>query len=205
MTRHSYVQHYADGRKMRMGSYFCMNSEASKTDCCPSSNRISNIVLMEILYALLDKEFDVGLKKQRIYLEKAGEIIRQKKVELEQNIRSVVCKKARLTKEESSKYTEYRMGNLSQKEYVMYKMKKEDQMRELEKQESSFREQEVSLERDGETYLKAIRASIKLKNEKVLTKELIETLIDRIYVYPGKRVEVIFSYNDALIEGKVAK
>lgn len=205
MTRHSYVQHYADGRKMRMGSYFCLNSEASKTDCCPSSNRISNIVLMEILYALLDKEFDVGLKKQRIYLEKAGEIIRQKKVELEQNIRSVVCKKARLTEEESSKYTEYRMGNLSQKEYVMYKMKKEDQMRELEKQESSFREQEVSLERDGETYLKAIRASIKLKNEKVLTKELIETLIDRIYVYPGKRVEVIFSYNDALIEGKVAK
>ena len=60
-------------------------------------------------------------------------------------------------------------------------------------------------ERDGETYLKAVRALMKLKNEQVLTKELIETLIDKIYVYPGKRVEVLFTYSDALMEGRVAK
>ena len=59
-------------------------------------------------------------------------------------------------------------------------------MRDLEKQEKNFREQEVSLERDGETYLKAVRVLIKLKNEQVLTRELIESLIDKIYVYLGK-------------------
>ena len=75
----------------------------------------------------------------------------------------------------------------------------------MEKQESSFKEQEVSLERDGETYLKAVRALIKLKNEQVLTKELIETLIDKIYVYPWKRVEVLFTYSDALVERQVKK
>lgn len=75
----------------------------------------------------------------------------------------------------------------------------------MEKQESSFKEQEVSLERDGETYLKAVRALIKLKNEQVLTKELIETLIDKIYVFPGKRVEVLFTYSDALVERQVKK
>ena len=53
---------------------------------------------------------------------------------------------------------------------------------------------------DTETYLKAVRALIKLKNEQVLTKELIETLIDKIYVYPWKRVEVLFTYSDALVE-----
>ena len=75
----------------------------------------------------------------------------------------------------------------------------------MEKQEKSFREQEVSLERDGETYLKAVRALVKLKSGQVLTKELIETLIDKIYVYPGKRVEVLFTYSDALMEGQVEK
>ena len=99
----------------------------------------------------------------------------------------------------------YRMGNLSQKDYVEYKMCKENRLRDLERQESSFKEQEVSLERDGETYLKAVRALIKLKNEQVLTKELIETLIDKIYVYPGKRVEVLFTYSDALVERQVKK
>lgn len=205
MTRHSYVKHYADDSKNRMDGYFCMNGGATKTDNCPSSNRISKNALTDILFSLFEKEFDANLKKQRMYLDTAREIIRHKKQELEQSLHAVVCTKLRLAEEESGKYMAYRMGNLSQKDYVEYKMCKENRLRDLEKQESSLKEQEVNLERDGETYLKAVRALIKLKNEQVLTKELIETLIDKIYVYPGKRVEVLFTYSDALMEGRVAK
>lgn len=205
MTRHSYVKHYADDSKNRMDGYFCRNGGATKTDNCPSSNRISKNALTDILFVLFEKEFDVDLKKQRMYLDTARAIIRQKKQELEQSLHAVVCTKLRLAEEESGKYMAYRMGNLSQKDYVEYKMCKENRLRDLEKQESSFKEQEVSLERDGETYLKAVRALIKLKNEQVLTKELIETLIDKIYVYPGKRVEVLFTYSDALVERQVKK
>ena len=205
MTRHSYVKHYADDSKNRMDGYFCMNGGATKTDNCPSSNRISKSALTDILFALFEKEFDVGLKKQRMYLDTARAIIRHKKQELEQSLHAVVCTKLRLAEEESGKYMAYRMGNLSQKDYVEYKMCKENRLRDLEKQESSFKEQEVSLERDGETYLKAVRALIKLKNEQVLTRELIETLIDKIYVYPWKRVEVLFTYSDALVERQVKK
>ena len=205
MTRHSYVKHYADDSKNRMDGYFCMNGGATKTDNCPSSNRISKSALTDILFALFEKEFDVGLKKQRMYLDTARAIIRHKKQELEQSLHAVVCTKLRLAEEESGKYMAYRMGNLSQKDYVEYKMCKENWLRDLEKQEKNFREQEVSLERDGETYLKAVRALIKLKNEQVLTRELIESLIDKIYVYPGKRVEVLFTYSDALVERQVKK
>lgn len=205
MTRHSYVKHYADDSKNRMDGYFCMNGGATKTDNCPSSNRISKNALTDILFTLFEKEFDVGMKKQRMYLDTARAIIRHKKQELEQSLHAVVCTKLRLAEEESGKYMAYRMGNLSQKDYVEYKMCKENRLRDLEKQESSFKEQEVSLERGGETYLKAVRALIKLKNEQVLTRELIESLIDKIYVYPGKRVEVLFAYSDALMEGRVAK
>ena len=205
MTRHSYVKHYADDSKNRMDGYFCMNGGATKTDNCPSSNRISKSALTDILFALFEKEFDVGLKKQRMYLDTARAIIRHKKQELEQSLHAVVCTKLRLAEEESDKYMAYRTGGLSQKDYVEYKMCKENRLRDLEKQEKNFREQEVSLERDGETYLKAVRALIKLKNEQVLTRELIESLIDKIYVYPGKRVEVLFTYSDALVERQVKK
>lgn len=205
MTRHSYVKHYADDSKNRMDGYFCMNGGATKTDNCPSANRISKSALTDILFALFEKEFDVGLKKQRMYLDTARAIIRHKKQELEQSLHAVVCTKLRLAEEESGKYMAYRMGNLSQKDYVEYKMCKENRLQDLEKQEKNFREQEVSLERDGETYLKAVRALIKLKNEQVLTRELIESLIDKIYVYPGKRVEVLFTYSDALVERQVKK
>lgn len=205
MTRDSHVKHYADGSRMRIDGYFCLNGGTTKTDICPSSNRISKNTLTDILFSLFEKEFDMGLKKQRIYLDKAGELIRHKKQELEQSIRSVTYAKKRLAEEESDKYMAYRMGSLSQKDYVEYKLCRENRLRDLEKQEKRFGEQEVSLERDGETYLKAVRALVKLKSEQVLTRELIETLVDKIYVYPGKRVEVLFTYSDALMEGQVEK
>lgn len=200
MTRHSYVKNHRDGTKERMGGYFCLNGGSTKTDVCPSSNRISNIELGNILYSLLKMEFAVNLKKQKTYVEAAGEIISRKKAEVERNLRSATCARERLDGEESSKYMAYRRGEFTQKEYVAYKMQKEDRVRELEKQEELFREQASGLERDGAIYLKAVRALLKWKNEQVLTKELIETLIEKIYVYPGKRVEVLFTYSDALME-----
>lgn len=183
-----------------MDGYFCLNGGATKTDSCPSSNRISKNALTDILFSLFEKEFDVGLKKQRMYQDTAREIIRHKKQEPGRSLRSVTYAKERLAEEESEKYMAYRTGTLSQKDYVEYKMCKENRLQDLEKQESCFREQEVSLERNGENYLKEVRALIKLKSKQVLTKELIETLLDKIYVYPGKRVEVLFTYSDALMK-----
>lgn len=205
MTRHSYVKHNADGSKMRIDGYFCLNGGAVKTDNCPYPNRISKSTLTELLFSLFEKEFEAGLKKQRTYFNMAEEVIRQKKQELARHIQSVAGARTRHIQEESEKYIAYRMGSLSQKDYVEDKMNRENRQQELEKQEHSLREQEARLARNGKIYLGAVRALIKLKNEQVFTKELIETLIDKIYVYPGKRVEVLFSYSDALMEGRTSK
>lgn len=201
MTRHSYVKNYVDGTRKRMGGYFCMNGGSTKTDACPVPNRISNIDLTNILFSLFEIEFAGNPKKQKTYVEAAREILRQKKAETERNLRSAAYTKERLDSEESDKYMAYRRGDLSQKEYVTYKMQKEDRARELEKQERQFKEQASSLERAGETCLKAVRALVNWNKGQMLTKELIETLIEKIYVYPGKRVEVLFAYSDALLEG----
>ena len=95
-------------------------------------------------------------------------------------------------------------GKLEQKEYVAYKLWKDDRQRELEKQGEQYSDMIDSLKRNEETYLKQIRALVKLKDHKKLTKELIEVLIEKIYVYPGKRVEVVFAYSGDLMK-EVAK
>lgn len=200
MTRHSYVKEYADGTRKRMGGYFCLDGGSTKTDACPTPNRISNLELGSILSVLLKTELAENMKKQKAYVEAAGEVIGRKKAEVERDLRSAVYARERLDREESSIYIAYRSGSLTQKEYASYKMQKEDRIREIEKQERQYREQADSLERDGEAYLKAVRALVKLKAEQILTKEIVETLIGKIYVYPGKRVEVLFTYSDALME-----
>ncbi len=52
-----------------------------------------------------------------------------------------------------------------------------------------------------EKYLKAIRFLFKMKNGENLTMELVDALIERIYVYPGKRIEVQFQYVNEILEG----
>ena len=137
-------------------------------------------------------------------MEKGRLFVQRRKTELEQKRRQVESFIYALKEEESRKYMEFHGGKLEQKEYVAYKLWKDDRQRELEKQGEQYSDMIDSLKRNEETYLKQIRALVKLKDHKKLTKELIEVLIEKIYVYPGKRVEVVFAYSGDLMK-EVAK
>ena len=198
MTRSSHVKYGMDGTKIRKEGYFCWNSTSMKTKDCPNSNHISKRKLMDILFVLIEKEFSMNLRKQKIYLEKGREYIQQAKLKLERECQRVEHKLAALKEEESQTYLNYRMGVLSQKEYVSYKMKKEEQLQELETKKLDLTKRQKQFQRDSEEYEKVVRSLLKWKKEKELTKELIETLIEKMYLYPDKRVEVVFSYTNPL-------
>ena len=201
MTRNSHVKEYADGRKERKDGYFCMDSIADKRGACPENNRISRTELTDILSVLFRTEFATQLKKQRDYVEQGRILIRQKKQELERQLRQTERGILALAEEEGERYMAYRTGSLPQEEYVRYRLWKDERLQELEKLKSQHQEEAKALERKGDIYLKAIRCLIKLKSGGELTKELVEALIERIYVYPGKRVEVLFTYSDVHMEG----
>lgn len=52
-------------------------------------------------------------------------------------------------------------------------------------------------------YLKAIRSLTGLKSGGKLTADMAGALIEKIYVYPGKRVEILFCYTNEMLEGVV--
>ncbi len=203
MTRNSYVKKFADGSQKRMDGYFCINGGASRVDSCPSSNRISGQQLLDLLFVLFEMEFSVHLDRQRVYLKKGEMLIEQERKKLERKILSIRKERERLDMEEGDQYQEYRLGKLSQKGYVAYKAQREDKKRELKRQEEQFLADRKKLERDGTAYLKAIRSLAKLKRGKEFTKELIETLVERIYIYPDKRLEVLFTYSNFRVAGGV--
>lgn len=200
MIRHSVVGNGEDNSKTRIDKYFCCYDEKKDTNIYSQSGCIAKIELTDILFSLFETEFALHLKKQKAYVEMAREPIRQKKTVLERSLRIMNFAKERLAVEEGEKYIAYRMEKLSSKEYVAYKMQREDRMGELEKQEKRLKEQLFKLERKGEAYLKAVRAVTRLKDRRVLTKLLIETLIEKIYVYPKKRIEVLFSCSEGCKE-----
>ncbi len=197
MTRSSHVKHDADGNMARLDGYFCLNAASAKTDQCPKPNRISKAGLVKILFVLIESEFSMNLGRQKNYVEKSKEYIRQAELELERELRSAKNAVSSLNEEGGRKYMEYRAGVISQKEYMDDKTRKEGQLAGLEKARRELEERQERLAKKEETYRKAVRSLLRWKQKKELTKELVGLLIEKIYVYPGRRVEVVFWYTDA--------
>lgn len=201
MTRDSCVKTYADGRKARLDGYFCMNSSQTKEESCPVSNRISKNELTDILVPLLKMEFSVYLGRTKKYVETVKEQLRIAGAEIDTKTRKVERAIAIAKEGEQKKYMEYREGNLLQSEYVAYKMWQEGRLRDINQRKEELETERKNLDTVAEKHLKAAHALLRLKSDKELTREMIEALIQRIYVYPGKRIEVQFNYTNELLEG----
>ena len=75
----------------------------------------------------------------------------------------------------------------------------EKELGELRKKEEEQKKAMKDLKKLSEKYLSAIKSLLKLKSGKELTTEMIETFISKIYVYPGKGIEVEFNFTSESI------
>lgn len=196
MTRHNHARNYADGKVKRVEEYFCVNAIITKTDLCPTSNYISKKRLLELLFSLLEAEFAVYLKRKREYEKKGREILTAKKKEIESSLQSVQRRKHMIEGQASAAYTAYRMGKLSQEELADARQCREKQLQQLIESETELQDKIRQFDKKEKVFLDAVRALIKLKNHRVFTKELVTALIEKIYLYPDKRVEVVFTFED---------
>lgn len=201
MTRHSYVKTYTDGRKARLDGYFCLNGGQTKVESCPASNRISKAELVDILLPLLRMEFSVYLGKPKQYTEVVKEQLRTAGTVVDTKIRKAEREIVSAKEEERTKYVEYREGIIPQSEYVAYKMRQEGRLKDLSRQREELEAERKNLNTVSGKYLAAARALLRLKSGRELTREMVESLIRKIYVYPGKRIEVEFAYTNELLEG----
>ena len=201
MTRHSYVKTYADRSKTRLDGYFCINGGQTKVESCPASNRISKAELVDILLPLLRMEFSVYLGKPKQYTEVVKEQLRTAGTVVDTKIKKAERETSSAKEEERTKYVEYREGIIPQSEYVAYKMRQEGRLKDLSRQREELEAERKNLNTVSGKYLAAARALLRLKSGRELTKEMVESLIRRIYVYPGKRIEVEFAYTNELLEG----
>lgn len=201
MTRNSYVKQYADGKQARLDGYFCQNGGQTKVTVCPKSNRISKNELFHMLLPVVRIQFEVFLHGSIQYMEYGKERIEKIVKKTERGLSETEGKIRRFREEEGSIYMDYHAGKMLQKDYLSYKMKRKDRLEELNKQMQERKKETEALEKLETKYLAAIKALLKFISEKDLTKDVVEALISKISVYPGKRIEVIFAFKVDCIKG----
>ncbi len=201
MTRHSCAKTYADGHKGRLEGYFCLNGGQTKTVSCPESNHISKQELTDILMPLLRTEFAIYLDRPKRFMEAGKEQI-SSVIALSEKEREDLRRRIRQAEEKDTEaYVAYREGKMPQKEYVSFKLEQDVRLQELERQETYLEEKQKGMEKVRERYLKAVRSMLKLKDTGELTMEMVDSLIEKIHVYPGKRIEAELRYTNEMLEG----
>ena len=201
MTRHSHAKTYADGHKGRLEGYFCLNAGQTKTAGCPEPNHISKQELTDILMPLLRTEFAVYLDRPKRFMEAGKEQINSAIARSEKEREGLRRRIRQAEEKDTEAYVAYREGKLTQKEYVSFKMEQDVHLRELERQETYLEERQKGMEKVRERYLKAVRSMLKLKDTGELTMEMVDSLIEKIHVYPGKRIEAELRYTNEMLEG----
>lgn len=196
MTRHSHVKIYENGDKKRLECYDCLYVYNSKIDHVCESNRISKEILSDILLSTLRVEFAIYLEKPKFYVERNKTLGQEKKAEYQSIICKIDRKIERMEEEESSQYIRYRSEEITQEQYVEMKLKNAGKKEELLKNRRIQEECIRTLEQVIEKQNKEIRSLLKLDTVDELTKEFVDSLVEKIYVYPGKRVEIIYTFSN---------
>ena len=195
LTRDSTIVCDKNGKKTRRYAYFCLNSVQNKIDVCVEKNRITQGELSDILLSLFRMEFAIFLNKPNKYLNFGEQIILESEKNAQKKLKEIETKIKKINEEEREKYIAYRMGIVTQSEYIDYKVKQEEYLKELREKIEIQKKEVQKLEKSSQNYRKIIKELLKLKSAKELTKDMIEAFVSKIYIYPQKRVEVIFSFS----------
>lgn len=180
MTRSSYVKMYRDGSNKRFYGYFCTNSVQKESKICPVSNRIPLDRLKEMLLSLINMELDV-FKDSSVSIQK---FIDEKIKSLQKDLKKTEGNLSSFYRKETEIYEEYRLGTISKEEYYDLKNRYRHKVHDLHRQEI-IRQNAIKPPAGPEFNYDPVQNGI-------------EIFVGKIFIYPGKRMEIEFTFSTDL-------
>lgn len=181
------------GGRFRSYNYFCRNSNKIDEFCCDTGN-ISRAILTEIVNMALRQETALNdIQTERLIRENmkcAG----KRKAKIQKEIDTIQKKLKASGWAGSEQYRKYREGIISREAFLEWKAQNE---KEAEKAGRSLEEGKRRIcEVDAEAKRQNImlREMLEFSGKQEPDGELLSTLIERIRLYPGRRVEITFRF-----------
>ena len=153
--------------------------------------------LFEMLGCLIRRQIEAACQvKEWLHSreqEEARELFR-----FEQTLRETEDKRNRLVQKMAALYQDWKEGILDQDEYLYMKKRYEEELTgcEGEREELMGRKQEYILAYTSEN--PALKAVSEIPYDFVLSRELVDRLIEKIEIYEGNRVRVSFKFQDEM-------
>jgi len=175
--------------------YSCPNSKRIDEEKC-ENDQITFLQIQKVILHLLKKEFllsSTQMKKLMDFNKEAGEKRKEQIQKAQDELQKSVDGADR---KNSSYYLEYRNGSISQVQFLETKKKLEEKKEQDRQTLRDLHTEYSSIDRMVDKQNQFLRTILKYKSCAELNAELVKNLIEKIYVYRGKRVEIIWKWND---------
>lgn len=175
--------------------YNCPNIKRIDEEKC-ENEQITFLQIQKVVLHLLKKEFLLSgtqMKKLMEFHKEAGEKRKEQIQKAQDELQKSVDGADRKI---SSYYLEYRNGSISQVQFLETKKKLEEKKEQDRQTLRDLHTEYSSIDRMVDKQNQFLRTILKYKSCAELNAELVQNLIEKIYVYRGKRVEIIWKWND---------
>ena len=123
-----------------------------------------------------------------------------KNMQTKENVENLKNKLERLDKERTKYFTKFRDMEIDEQEYIAFireNVKEEENIKEqIKKEKAKLMEARLSYKNVAENNW--VDTLMKYKNQRKITKEMLNDLIEKIYINnDGRKIKLVFKYEDA--------
>ena len=193
MTRSNVVKTFRSGDRKRAYIYYCYNARRIDEFICERKSITKNR-LVELVMAAIKQQFDISNINQKQVIGMNCQIAaeRKKKYEMELADNHKLIENLQIASSEL--YLKYRTGELVKESFLRAKKENEQKIDDLNARKEQLTQ--ILKKADAVTAERNVflRALVKCDKRAEWNRELLNTLIGRIDVYPDKRLIITFRY-----------
>ena len=171
-----------------------MNKETIDDRKC-DNDRISVIVLNRLVEEALEKEFSLTSVKQKDLAAASKRQAENEKRKLEKEISEISYKIEDLKKSGSEDYIRYRSGEMTEQAMVEAAESRKKEICRMQDRQKALERRLAEIDGKTEKRNHYLRTLMKCRKGTPLTAEVLHALINKIEVFPDKRVNVHFIYS----------
>ena len=193
MGRTSHVKEFGSGDRMKIYGYFCRSSSRIDNMTC-ERKYMKCKVLEQIVMAALRQEFSLGSMRPKDFVKQNNAAAAEKKRILEKELKDIQKELENGKREGSVLYLKYRNGEIDKSAFLYWKEKEERQVQKQKarQEEVNHRIKEIEALTDRQNHF--LRTLLKFSEKSELDREMLKTLVEKINVFPDKRIEIVFRF-----------
>lgn len=194
MGRTGYIRAFSSRHKIQLYAYFCRKSLRVDQFHC-EKKYITGYALEQIVKTALKQEFALNGITAKKLAEWNGKEAEKEKRGLEKELAAALKEVEGEKRRGSELYLKYRAGELSKEAFFKWKEEEEKQARKRKDRQEEINHNLRDFDILTDNRNRFLRTLSRFNEKSKPDKELMQTLIDKISIFPDKRIEITYRFH----------